>query len=154
MRYNGNKVEDLKIAYIGGGSRGWAWSLMSDLALEKSLSGTVYLYDIDTHAAKNNEIIGNSIGKDNPDMDNFSYVATENIVINTTKRSNTWLIQTQQCFDRKILLKMHETYDSEDITDDCMLLELGGYKVKIIEGDYTNIKITTHEDINIIKEFI
>lgn len=79
MRYNGNKAEDLKIAYIGGGSRGWAWSLMSDLALEKSLSGKVYLYDIDTHAAKNNEIIGNNIGKDNPDMDNFSYVATEKI---------------------------------------------------------------------------
>lgn len=79
MKYNNNKAEDIKIAYIGGGSRGWAWSLMSDLALEKSLSGTVYLYDIDTHAAKNNEIIGNSIGKDNPDMDNFSYVATEKI---------------------------------------------------------------------------
>lgn len=79
MKYNNNKAEDIKIAYIGGGSRGWAWSLMSDLALEKSLSGTVYLYDIDTHAAKNNEIIGNNIGKENPDMDNFSYVATENI---------------------------------------------------------------------------
>ena len=64
------------------------------------------------------------------------------------------MIQTPQCFDRDILLKMHEKYDGEDITDDCMLLELNGYKVKIIEGDYTNIKITTKEDMNIIKEFI
>lgn len=35
-----------------------------------------------------------------------------------------------------------------------MLLEKGGYKVKIIEGDYTNIKVTTYSDINIIKEFL
>ena len=34
---------DLVIAYIGGGSRGWAWTLMSDLALEESLGGIVRL---------------------------------------------------------------------------------------------------------------
>ena len=33
MNYNNGKAENLKIAYIGGGSRGWAWKLMSDLAL-------------------------------------------------------------------------------------------------------------------------
>ena len=37
-----------------------------------------------------------------------------------------------------------------DCTDDCMLLENLNEKVKIIEGDYTNIKITTYEDIEII----
>ena len=79
MIYTNNRVEELKIAYIGGGSRGWAWNLMSDLALEKALTGTVYLYDIDYKAAKNNEIIGNNIIKDYPDAGNFSYVATEKI---------------------------------------------------------------------------
>ena len=75
MNYNGNKAENLKIAYIGGGSRGWAWMLMSDLALEKSMSGKVYLYDINYEAAKDNEIIGNRI-KDIPgDYGNFEYVA-------------------------------------------------------------------------------
>ena len=34
---------DLVIAYIGGGSRGWAWTLMSDLAVEGSLRGIVRL---------------------------------------------------------------------------------------------------------------
>lgn len=43
---------DLKIAYIGGGSRGWAWGLMSDLALEPALSGTVALYDINLRPPK------------------------------------------------------------------------------------------------------
>ena len=63
MRYAKDKVSDIKIAYIGGGSRGWAWTFMTDLALEEQLSGTINLYDIDFKAAKNNEIIGNLISK-------------------------------------------------------------------------------------------
>ena len=59
MKYNGNKVEEIKIAYIGGGSRGWAWGLMSDLVSAEDISGEVALYDIDLEAAKANEIIGN-----------------------------------------------------------------------------------------------
>ncbi len=56
---NHTKVKDVKIAYIGGGSRGWARGIMSDLATEPSMSGTVCLYDIDYEAAKCNEQIGN-----------------------------------------------------------------------------------------------
>ncbi len=59
MIYENNNVKDLKIAYIGGGSRGWAWGLMSDLAANEDMSGDVYLYDIDFEAAQANEIIGN-----------------------------------------------------------------------------------------------
>ena len=77
-----------------------------------------------------------------------------NVVINTTERNNTWIIQTPQCFERNVLLKMHEEYKEEEVTDDCMLLEKGEYQVKIIEGDYTNLKITTSEDLKIIKEII
>ena len=54
-------VSGLKIAYVGGGSRGWAWGLMSDLAIDTAISGEVYLYDIDMNAAKINEIIGNKM---------------------------------------------------------------------------------------------
>jgi len=60
-----NKIENLQIAYIGGGSMNWAWELMGDLALEPQLSGVVRLYDINFGAAKSNEIIGNSL-KDDP----------------------------------------------------------------------------------------
>jgi galacturan 1,4-alpha-galacturonidase len=45
MKYEGNQVKDIHIAYIGGGSKGWAWALMGDLAMESDLSGTVKLYD-------------------------------------------------------------------------------------------------------------
>ncbi len=61
MKHNNNRVEAIKIAYIGGGSRGWAWKLMADLALEPDLSGKVDLYDIDYEAAHDNEIIGNKL---------------------------------------------------------------------------------------------
>ncbi len=51
----------LKIAYLGGGSRGWARMLMQDLALCPSLGGEVYLYDINLEAARLNEALGNWI---------------------------------------------------------------------------------------------
>ena len=54
-----NKAKDIQIAYIGGGSRGWAWTFMTDLAMEPQLSGTIRLYDIDRKAAQANECIGN-----------------------------------------------------------------------------------------------
>ena len=59
MKYSNKKIEKLKMAYIGGGSRGWAWGLMSDLAACDDISGDVYLYDINYEAAQHNEIIGN-----------------------------------------------------------------------------------------------
>lgn len=51
-------MKNITIAYIGGGSRLWARSLMSDLALDEDLSGTVKLFDIDSEAASNNAKIG------------------------------------------------------------------------------------------------
>ena len=61
MRYENGKMKEVQIAYIGGGSRGWAWTFMTDLALEEKLSGTIRLYDIDEAAARNNEVIGNHL---------------------------------------------------------------------------------------------
>ncbi len=86
--------------------------------------------------------------------DTIKITDENNIVINTTKRANTWIIQTPQCFDRKILLKMHNKYKNGDVTDDCELLEIDNHKIKIVEGDYTNIKITTYGDLSIAKEFL
>ncbi|MBQ4517360.1 MAG: alpha-glucosidase/alpha-galactosidase [Clostridia bacterium] len=65
MIFENGRVSDVKIAYIGGGSRGWAWGLMADLALAEDLSGQVNLYDIDREAAQHNEEIGNNINGGN-----------------------------------------------------------------------------------------
>lgn len=41
--HDNGRISDINIAYIGGGSRGWAWGLMGDLAGEPLLNGTVRL---------------------------------------------------------------------------------------------------------------
>jgi len=86
--------------------------------------------------------------------DTIKITNDNNIVETTTPRKNTWLIQTPQCFDKNTLLNAHEKHaGDETITDDCMLLELEGINVKLIEGNYNNLKVTTKEDINILETF-
>ncbi len=79
MRYVNNKAEELKIAYIGGGSKGWAWGLMSDLATAGDMSGDVYLYDIDLESAKANEFIGNKFNNLENAVSKWNYHAVETI---------------------------------------------------------------------------
>lgn len=52
MKYGNNKYEDIKIAYIGGGSRGWAWGFMSDLAVCEGYVRYCLSLRIDLKAAK------------------------------------------------------------------------------------------------------
>lgn len=73
MIYQAGKVKDVQIAYIGGGSRGWAWTFMTDLALEPDMSGTIRLYDIDQNASKHNEIIGNHISERKEAVGKWNY---------------------------------------------------------------------------------
>jgi len=79
MKHFGNRVEELKIAYIGGGSRGWAWGLMSDLAAAEDISGQVALYDIDFDAAKANEFIGNKYNSIPESRSHWEYRAVETL---------------------------------------------------------------------------
>lgn len=72
-------MEDVQIAYIGGGSRGWAWTFMTDLALEEAISGTIRLYDIDRAAAEANEIIGNSLKDREEAVGKWDYKTAESL---------------------------------------------------------------------------
>lgn len=74
-----NKVSDIKICYIGGGSRGWAWGFMSDLALEPSMSGEIRLFDIDKQSALNNKIIGDMITQKDEAIGKWDYVCIDTI---------------------------------------------------------------------------
>lgn len=67
------------IAYIGGGSRLWARSLMNDLALENDISGIVKLYDIDYEAAKRNEILGNMLMQQKDAIGQFKFEAVKTL---------------------------------------------------------------------------
>ena len=58
MYYENKCAKEVKMTYIGGVSRGWAWGFMSDLVSAPDMSGTVCLSDIDKAAAEKNRIIG------------------------------------------------------------------------------------------------
>lgn len=79
MFYENGKMHDLTITYIGGGSRGWAWTFMTDLAMVEDLSGTVRLYDIDKLAAEKNAIIGNHLMKRPDSKGNWTFEVADTL---------------------------------------------------------------------------
>ncbi len=71
----------------------------------------------------------------------------------TLNRSELWEIQTPQVFKRDILCEAYQNI-KDNPTDDAALVERLGHKVKILPGDYKNIKITTPEDLKIAEVFL
>ncbi|AST05840.1 2-C-methyl-D-erythritol 4-phosphate cytidylyltransferase [Anoxybacillus flavithermus] len=67
----------------------------------------------------------------------------------TVDRSSLWAVQTPQAFSMSIILDAHERAKQEQFvgTDDASLVERIGHRVVIVEGEYTNIKLTTPEDL-------
>lgn len=83
-------------------------------------------------------------------------VAHGGLVETTPDRSTLFAVQTPQVFDfdllRGALKKAYE--DNASITDDCSAVERLGVKVKLVEGEETNIKITTQLDLKIAACFL
>lgn len=142
---------------IGGNSRKQSVyncikAIISDIVIIHDGARPLIKQDYITNCILNmKEFKGVTIGVKSKDT--IKIADDNNIVLNTTNRNNTWIIQTPQCFERTILKEMHERY-LDDVTDDCSLLERGGYQVKIIAGSYSNIKITTAGDLEIIKNYL
>lgn len=66
-------MKDIKIAYIGGGSKAWARVFMTDLALSAGLGGEIALYDIDIPAAELNKRIGERINESPDTISKWNY---------------------------------------------------------------------------------
>lgn len=73
------------------------------------------------------------------------------VVKKTLDRSKLWEIQTPQAFRKGLILKAYTRYGKIPATDDAMLVERLGNKVKVVPGSYNNIKITTPEDLIIAR---
>ena len=69
-------------------------------------------------------------------------------------RSTLRIIQTPQIFNAEILRKAYETDYIASFTDDASVVEYAGHKVTLCEGERSNIKITTVEDIAIAESFL
>lgn len=83
-------------------------------------------------------------------------ITADDFVVDTPGRQNIWLAQTPQTFRYRIILDAHEKADSDGFlgTDDSSLVERMGKKVRIVIGDYRNIKITTPEDMLLAEAFL
>ena len=93
-----------------------------------------------------------------PVKDTIKVSDEENYAIDTPKRSTLWQVQTPQCF---LTEEIRDAYtvmmntDQTGITDDAMVMEqYGQRKIKLLEGSYNNIKVTTPEDILIGEAFL
>lgn len=84
-----------------------------------------------------------------PVKDTIKTINMNNEVENTPARHTLWSVQTPQFFEYELLINAYEKFQhsSMEITDDAMLVENLGYTVKVINGSYENIKITTPEDL-------
>lgn len=84
-----------------------------------------------------------------PVKDTIKIVDEDDFVVNTPSRKSLWATQTPQVFRYEIIREAHQK--AKDIglpaTDDAVLVERLGYKVKIVRGNYQNIKITTPDDL-------
>ena len=91
-----------------------------------------------------------------PAKDTIKVCNSENISVDTPDRSTLWQIQTPQTFQKERIVKAYkQAKDAGFIgTDDASLAEYSGYPVKVIMGSYSNIKITTQEDLLIGEAFL
>lgn len=84
-----------------------------------------------------------------PVKDTIKVADSNGVIQSTPDRRSLWAIQTPQAFRLDLLRDAHEraVRDGFTGTDDSMLVERLGVDVRIAEGAYTNIKITTPEDL-------
>lgn len=87
--------------------------------------------------------------------DTIKIIDSSRFSLKTPNRSDLVSVQTPQAFKYDLIYACHKKIKNEDvkITDDTMVAEYFGNKVYIYEGEYTNIKITTPEDL-IIGEYL
>ena len=91
-----------------------------------------------------------------PVKDTIKVIDGDSFVIDTPDRSTLFAVQTPQIFDfthYKAALDKAQA-DGKDFTDDCQLIEYAGGRVKMVTGDYSNIKITTPDDIPLAERII
>lgn len=99
-----------------------------------------------------------------PVKDTIKIVDEKGYALQTPDRNSLWQVQTPQVFDTPLIIEAYERLMREKdslaargirITDDAMVVEtLMGHSVRLVEGSYENIKITTPDDLIAAEAFL
>ncbi len=93
-----------------------------------------------------------------PSKDTVKVADQDGFAVNTPERKYVWIIQTPQVFEKSLIMEAYARLMEEehaDVTDDAMAVErMMKLPVKLFEGSYQNVKITTPEDLEIAKVFL
>ncbi len=151
-KYNITKFKD---CVVGGNSR--AESVKNAISHLDSKCEYIAIHDGARPLVTSNEIQDtvNGAFKYNacaigvPVTDTIKVITDDNLIIDTPQRSTLFAVQTPQVFEKGLYLKALKNAENigANITDDCSLVEAYGSKVYVINGNYTNIKLTTQADI-------
>ena len=166
-KYHFDKV----CAVVAGGHERYASVWNGLKALEKSLreeekDGFVFIHD-GVRPFINEEILRRAfdaveayhacvVGM--PSKDTVKIADVDGFVSETPARSRAWNVQTPQVFDFRLAYEAYAALEQSgrsDVTDDAMIVEaFTDTKVKLVEGSYENIKLTTPEDLKIAATFL
>ena len=93
-----------------------------------------------------------------PVKDTIKVADGDGYVKDTPERSSLWMVQTPQAFSYPLVKDAYEKVlakDATGVTDDAMVVELAtDQKVKLIEGSYDNIKVTTIDDLDVAENIL
>lgn len=91
-----------------------------------------------------------------PVKDTIKRVDQDGFAVETPERSTLWTVQTPQVFAGEIIKEAYEALpQTANVTDDAGVVEwYGNAKVKMYLGEYTNLKVTTPEDMILMKSFL
>ncbi len=85
-----------------------------------------------------------------PVKDTIKLVADNRLIRETLQRDKLWAAQTPQIFSFDVITRAYENLPVE-VTDDGAAVERLGYAVRLYMGNYSNIKVTTPEDLSLAR---
>ena len=102
----------------------------------------------------NSVIKNNAVSVMTKTTDTIKEVDNTGRIIKTIDRTRLYNTQTPQAFKTELIKNAHNSLKGKNYTDDASMLEELNCPVYIVEGDYTNIKITTKSDLDFAKIYI
>lgn len=132
--YNGLKICDCDYVIIHDGAR----PLISSTTITKAIEN-VQIQKALTVAVKCTDTIKQ---------------VKDGVIEATLDRSVLYNTQTPQAFKYDLIKSAHELLKGKNFTDDAGMIEKWGSPVYILEGDYSNIKITTQADLAVLKVYL